>query len=232
MKTKLLSFALLALFISSFLACQPNTHSEDHYKCPMECEGDKTYDSPGTCPVCKMDLVKVSEIEKPEVDTNPISDASIFNLTSEWKTQDNETIQLEELKGEVMVVVMIYTSCGAACPRLVADMKNIHSKVSDPNIKFVLVSIDPVNDTPEKLKAYAKEYQIEGDQWILLQGGVDDVREFSNVLSVKYKKISPIDFSHTNIITVFDQNGVLEYQQEGLGVSNDKLIAVVKELTE
>src|SRR5690606_21253235 len=100
------------------------------------------------------------------------------------------------------------------------------------NIKFVLVSIDPVNDTPEKLKAYAKEYQIEGDQWILLQGGVDDVREFSNVLSVKYKKISPIDFSHTNIITVFDQNGVLEYQQEGLGVSNDKLIAVVKELTE
>ena len=27
------------------------------YYCPMECEGDKTYDEAGTCPVCGMDLV-------------------------------------------------------------------------------------------------------------------------------------------------------------------------------
>ena len=30
-----------------------------HYQCPMKCEGDKTYDEPGKCPVCKMDLKKV-----------------------------------------------------------------------------------------------------------------------------------------------------------------------------
>ena len=29
------------------------------YKCPMECEGEKTYDKPGTCPVCEMDLEKI-----------------------------------------------------------------------------------------------------------------------------------------------------------------------------
>ncbi len=28
------------------------------YYCPMLCEGDKTYDNPGDCPVCGMDLVK------------------------------------------------------------------------------------------------------------------------------------------------------------------------------
>lgn len=28
------------------------------YHCPMACEGDKTYDKPGKCPVCKMDLTK------------------------------------------------------------------------------------------------------------------------------------------------------------------------------
>jgi hypothetical protein len=26
------------------------------YQCPMQCEGDKTYDKPGKCPVCGMDL--------------------------------------------------------------------------------------------------------------------------------------------------------------------------------
>ncbi len=29
------------------------------YYCPMHCEGDKTYDKPGTCPVCNMFLVPV-----------------------------------------------------------------------------------------------------------------------------------------------------------------------------
>ncbi len=38
--------------------------SHDHathaaYACPMKCEGDKTYDAAGTCPVCKMDLAEV-----------------------------------------------------------------------------------------------------------------------------------------------------------------------------
>lgn len=28
------------------------------YDCPMHCEGDKTYDKPGDCPVCGMDLVE------------------------------------------------------------------------------------------------------------------------------------------------------------------------------
>ncbi|GEM_PF-630922 len=33
--------------------------AEAHYQCPMKCEGDKMYDKPGKCPVCKMDLKKV-----------------------------------------------------------------------------------------------------------------------------------------------------------------------------
>lgn len=29
------------------------------YQCPMKCEGNKTYDAPGNCPVCNMKLVAV-----------------------------------------------------------------------------------------------------------------------------------------------------------------------------
>jgi len=31
------------------------------FYCPMHCEGDKTYDHPGDCPVCGMDLVEQVE---------------------------------------------------------------------------------------------------------------------------------------------------------------------------
>ncbi len=226
-----LNSCLLLLILSAF-SCQSKETHADHYACPMTCEGEKVYDGPGTCPVCKMDLVKVSEMGAPELDESGLSDASIFNLESKWVTQDKDTVRLKELKGKPIVVVMIYTSCEAACPRLVADMRSISQKVASEEVTYLLVSIDPEKDSPERLKEYAKEQGLEGTQWILLQGQLDDVREFSNVLSVKYKRISPIDFAHTNIISVFDQDGVLQLQQEGLGVDNSALVREVKRLLE
>jgi protein SCO1/2 len=178
-----------------------------------------------------MDLQIKEESTKVLADENEIESASIFNLTSKWKTQNNETIQLKELKGEVLVMVMIYTSCQAACPRLVADMRNIGKKVDTKDVRYVLVSIDPEVDTPEVLKAFAIENEMDTDEWTFLQGTVDDVREFSNVLAVKYKQISPLDFSHSNIISVFDKAGVLYHQQEGLGVDNDETVSKIIELS-
>ena len=32
------------------------------YQCPMKCEVDKTYEEPGSCPVCKMDLKEVETV--------------------------------------------------------------------------------------------------------------------------------------------------------------------------
>ena len=38
-----------------------NNMSGTVYQCPMKCEGDKTYDHPGNCPVCNMVLQPVGE---------------------------------------------------------------------------------------------------------------------------------------------------------------------------
>lgn len=177
-----------------------------------------------TCISCK----KTSS----EIKNNSISQESIFNLTSEWKTQDNKTIHLEDLKGKVTVMVMIYTSCKAACPRLVADMRDIESKIPKDklsDLNFVLVSIDPEVDTPERLKTFAKTNFMDAPHWTFLQGTKTTVQEFANVLAVKYKKISPMDFSHSNIISVFNKNGELVHQQEGLGVNNENTVAKIIE---
>ncbi len=34
------------------------------YQCPMKCEGEKTYDKPGSCPVCNMDLKKIEATDE------------------------------------------------------------------------------------------------------------------------------------------------------------------------
>ena len=99
-------------------------------------------------------------------------------------------------------MVMIYTSCKAACPRLVADMRDIESKMPKDKlseINFVLVSIDPEVDTPERLKSFAKANFMDAPHWTFLQGTKTIVQEFANVLAVKYKQIAPMDFSHTTL---------------------------------
>ncbi len=67
--TAILLFAGTAVFTS----CNENTKSSDKteiktsevktdkYACPMRCEGDKTYDKPGKCPECGMNLKKVDD---------------------------------------------------------------------------------------------------------------------------------------------------------------------------
>lgn len=38
---------------------QEQTANNEIYQCPMDCEDGKTYEEPGQCPVCEMDLKKV-----------------------------------------------------------------------------------------------------------------------------------------------------------------------------
>jgi protein SCO1/2 len=168
-----------------------------------------------------------SSITTPE----EFNELSIFQIPSLWATQNNDTIAFKDLKGDVLAVVMIYTSCKAACPRLVADMRNIHNEVGETNgVKYVLVSIDPTIDTPERLKKFALENEMDSKEWLFLQGNEETVREFANILAVRYNEISPMDFSHSNIISVFDEEGVLQHQQEGLGVDYGETVTKIVEL--
>jgi protein SCO1/2 len=162
-----------------------------------------------------------------------VDDMSIYHLPASWTTQHGDVVSFSDLEGDVLVVVMIYTSCPTACPRLVADMKQIESSVAqrvDSGVKYVLVSIDPEVDTPERMLEFSKEQGMDGDQWLFMQGTKSSVQEFANVLAVKYARISPTDFSHSNIISVFDKGGVMRLQVEGLGVDYSPLIDQVIEL--
>ncbi|WP_435313202.1 SCO family protein [Cellulophaga fucicola] len=225
---KKINVILLILFSVVTFSCKETVKKDTAlYQCPMHCEGDKTYTEPQKCPVCKMDMELANTSIKND---GEIPEMSIFNLPSKWTNQNNKNISLIDLKGDVLVMVMIYTTCTSACPRLVSDMRNIERQIPDEqknNVKLVFVSIDPITDTPTRLKEFAKENQMDSDQFIFLTGSVEDTREFAAVLAVSYKQITPKDFSHSNIISVFNKEGVLIHQQEGLGVDNAETVAKI-----
>jgi protein SCO1/2 len=149
----------------------------------------------------------------------PLSGESVFNLKSKWTTQDGKVVGIDFLRTHPSVVVMAYTTCQASCPLLVQDMKRIETalKSGAQQVTFALFSFDSKRDTPEQLKRYAKEHKLEMKNWVLLHGDSNAVRDLAAALDVRYKQDVSGEFSHSNVVTLLDSEGVIRVQQTGIG---------------
>jgi protein SCO1/2 len=143
---------------------------------------------------------------------------SIYQLEGTWTTQENKAITLNDMKGKVQVVSMIFTHCKYACPRTVDNLqkieRNLPAELKD-KIGFTLVSFDTQRDTVSRLKQFMREMDIDNN-WILLHGNDEQVRELSMLLNVNYEKMENGDFNHNVVISVLDKNGVVVQQYVGL----------------
>ncbi|MDQ8182295.1 SCO family protein [Pelagicoccus sp. SDUM812005] len=146
------------------------------------------------------------------------SELSLYQVTSEWQNQTGNKLVLADLAGRPLFVALAYTNCQYACPRLIADLKAIESALpSDSDANFVVISIDPARDTPERLATYAVEQELDTSRWTLLNGAPGDVLELANLLGVRYAKTPTGDYTHSNIITLLNAKGEIVHQQNGLG---------------
>lgn len=169
-----------------------------------------------------------SEIDSDEADQN-----SIFLLDGNWKNENNKNVNWSSLKGVNYVMTMIFTNCTYACPVIVNDMKKVEAQLSNNDlkkVKFLLVSMDPERDTPEALLKFAKQYNLDLNRWRLLTSNESNVSEVAAVLGLKYKKETDGSFSHSNIITVLNKNGEINFQHFGLNQNIDDVVEAIEKI--
>jgi protein SCO1/2 len=204
------------------LSCSSNNDKKESvikskYICPMQCK-NSTSELPGACPVCNMMLVK--ELEMKGMDQKvEHSTESVYKFNGHWTNQDNKKVQLSDYSGKLQLTTMIFTHCDYACPNIIADLQNIQDGLSEKareNLGFLLVTIDPENDTPEKLKKYASNFELDNKNWQFLTGSKDDIYQYSKLLGIQYKKFENGMYGHSNIITLLSTTGEIIYQIEGI----------------
>jgi protein SCO1 len=164
--------------------------------------------------------------------THFLNKESIYKSAGRWDNQYGDTIQLSELAGKIPVVSMIFTRCPIACPRIVADMEAIKKQVPEDKkdkVIFVLVSFDSDRDHTLELKEFAKRMNL-NDQWLILHGNENAVKELSKLLGSRYKKQPTGDYSHSSEITLLDTKGVIAAQIKGLGVDAKAVVEGIEEL--
>ena len=85
------------------------------------------------------------------------------------------------LRGQVWAAAFFFTRCPTVCPRITRKMREVQQAAAKDSVKLQLVSfsVDPENDTPAVLDAYAKQYGAELKRWRFLTGDLDVVRKTS-----------------------------------------------------
>jgi len=164
------------------------------------------------------------------VQTN-YTDKSLFQLESVWTSDAGRRVKLGVLRGRPQIVVMFFASCQFTCPITVSDVKRIEDALPEnlrTNTGFLLVSFDSERDTPAALHDYRIKRELSSQNWTLLRGEPDDVRELAALLGVIYKRDANGSFAHSNVITLLNAEGEIVFQQPGLNLPTDEIISKLK----
>lgn len=81
------------------------------------------------------------------------------------------------MDGRTILVNTIFTECEASCPMMEKTFATIQSQYANEmgkDLVLVSISVDPTNDTPAKLKAYAAKMKAK-DGWYFLTGTKEQV---------------------------------------------------------
>lgn len=95
----------------------------------------------------------------------------------ELVNQRGQPFGSKDLEGKVFVVDFIYTSCGGPCPRMTKTMERIQKRTKNLGtaLQLVTITVDPENDTPEKLAEYMRGYHVNPTRWSFLTGSEADI---------------------------------------------------------
>ena len=138
---------------------------------------------------------------------------SVYDLEGQWRDQSGAARFLSDWRGTPVLLAMIYTHCTATCPLAVSELKRIAAL--HPDVRFVLVSLDPARDDVSRLADYAAERALDPSRWTLLTGSDADVRDLAATLDVRYRRVTPEDLAHSNLITLLDREGRVAQQSSG-----------------
>jgi len=153
-----------------------------------------------------------------------------------FQNQDGKAVSLESLKGQVWVADFIFTNCETICPPMTSHMAELQKQMEEENLqaRIVSFSVDPENDTPEKLKKFAANYPLNFQNWDFLTGySQEEIEKFAlkSFKSIVKKPEDEDQVIHQSSFYLVDQNGKVVKDYDGArNTPYDEIIADIKTL--
>ena len=149
-----------------------------------------------------------SKLEVIGVEGHKIPDFSFIN-------QNNDIVINDSLIGNIYIANFFFTSCPTICPVMTKNMAYVQSKLRVyPNIRFLSHTVDPINDTPERMLEYvndlkSKNVNINLANWDFVTGAKQEVYDIASsyFVNVSPDSLAPGGFLHSEYFVIIDKEG-------------------------
>jgi protein SCO1 len=115
-----------------------------------------------------------------------------------------------DLRGRPSLVFFGFTNCPYICPTTLAKLAQVKREAAIPDLRVLMVSVDPERDTPEALAAYLQRFDPE---FVGLTGEKRTIEELAKNLGVAVARSElPGDtytVDHTSAVFLIDARGEL-----------------------
>ena len=146
-----------------------------------------------------------------------------FRLTD----QQHRTVALSDVRGKVVAINFIYTSCALPnfCLRIANDFSVLKKRFGAQlgrDLVLLTVTFDPAHDSPEVLAQYASQWAADPATWHFLTGTVSDVQRVCHLFGVDSFPDEGV-MNHSLHTAIVDRQGKLVANIEGNGFTADQL---------
>jgi protein SCO1/2 len=93
------------------------------------------------------------------------------------QNQHAQTVSARQLRGRVLLVDFIFTSCPDVCPLLTEQLSALRKQLPEQApIQLLSFSVDPEHDTPARLLQFATQHGAVRADWWFLTGPLDELK--------------------------------------------------------
>lgn len=109
--------------------------------------------------------------------------------------------------GRLKVVAFFYT----ACPFTMSDLKEVYDEVEgggvfEDKLEFVSITLDPEEDTVERIKLYASSFDGDQKGWHWLRGTEEQTSEVTAQFNMRRFKLDDNQIVHSTTLYLVDHN--------------------------
>ena len=150
---------------------------------------------------------------------------SLFSHPWVWTDEQGQSVTFARWRGQPLVVSAMFTTCKATCPRTVAKLQELDGRFRRQGqpVQFLIVTLDPSNDTPEVLRAFKKSSGLP-TEWRFLVGEKQQTRELIEALDIHVIDDGP-HLLHDGRIVMFDGRGLPTRTFGGWGLDHETQLA-------
>ena len=141
---------------------------------------------------------------------NTVTD-TVYHTVGTFSLLDSDSNIVTEriTENKVFVADFFFTTCTTICPKMTMQLKRVQDKFrNDSTVNIVSFTVDPGNDTPAVLKAYAKKYDAIPGKWYFLTGPRDqiyDLARHSYFITAMEGDGHPDAFVHSEQLVLIDR---------------------------